>query len=47
LQQLASKMDSAVIVRDLTRTDESTTGEFARRLHNAGIRGVGVVENFV
>jgi Mrp family chromosome partitioning ATPase len=47
LQQLASKMDSAVIVRDVTRTDESATSEFAQRLHSAGIRGIGVVENFV
>ena len=47
LQQCASRVDSAVIVRDMSRTDELAVCELSNRLQDAGVRGVGVVENFV
>ncbi len=47
LHQCAAKVDSAVIVRDVTRSDELAVCELSNRLQEAGVRGVGVVENFV
>lgn len=47
LYQCAPKIDSAVIVRDMTQTDERLVVDLSSRLRNGGVRGVGVVENFV
>lgn len=47
LYQCASKFDSAVIVRDVMQTDERNVNELTRRLRESGVRGIGVVENFV
>ena len=47
LQQCASRVDSAVIVRDVSRTDDLAVCELTNRLQSAGVRGVGVVENFI
>jgi Mrp family chromosome partitioning ATPase len=47
LQPCASKVDSAIIVRDVTQSNEAAVAELARSLQAAGVRGVGVVENFV
>lgn len=46
IHQCASAVDSAIIVRDVTRTDTLAINEFSYRLRESGIRGVGVVENF-
>ncbi|MGI9473985.1 MAG: cellulose synthase operon protein YhjQ/BcsQ [Rubripirellula sp.] len=47
LHQCASIVDSAIIVRDLVRTDTLAINEFSYRLRESGVQGVGVVENFV
>jgi Mrp family chromosome partitioning ATPase len=47
LHQCAAKVDSAVIVRDVTRTDELAICELSNRLQKSGVRGVGLVDNFV
>ena len=47
LQPCASKVDSAIIVRDVTQSNELAVSDLARSLQAAGVRGVGVVENFV
>ncbi len=44
--QIAPAFDSAVLVRDVTRTDDATVDEVASQLQSAGIHGVGVVDNF-
>ena len=44
--QCASAVDSAIIVRDMTRTDAFAIHDFSCRLRESGIHGVGVVENF-
>ncbi len=46
IHQCASAADSAIIVRDMTRTDTLAINEFSCRLREAGVQGVGVVENF-
>ena len=46
IHQCASAVDSAIIVRDMTRTDTLAINEFSYRLRESGIQGVGVVENF-
>ncbi len=47
IQQIAMAVDSAILVRDVTRTDQSMVNQLSDQLYRAGIRGVGVVENFV
>ncbi len=47
LKSCASSVDSAIIVRDVTRTDPSAINAFTRSLRDSGVQGVGVVENFV
>ena len=46
IHHCASAVESAIIVRDMTRTDSLTINEFSCRLRESGIIGVGVVENF-
>ena len=46
IHQCVSAVDSAIIVRDMTRTDTLAINEFSYRLRESGIQGVGVVENF-
>ena len=46
VHQCASAVDSAIIVRDMTRTDTLAINEFSYRLRESGVQGVGVVENF-
>ncbi|OUW84383.1 MAG: hypothetical protein CBD74_04450 [Saprospirales bacterium TMED214] len=46
IHQCASAVDSAIIVRDMTRTDTLAIHDFSCRLRESGIQGVGVVENF-
>lgn len=46
IHQCASAVDSAIIVRDMTRTDTLSINEFSYRLRESGVQGVGVVENF-
>lgn len=47
LHQCASAVDTAIIVRDVTRTDSMAINEFSHRLRESGVQGVGVIENFV
>ena len=47
IHQCASVVDSAVIVRDASRTDTLAINEFSYRLRESGAQGVGIVENFV
>ncbi len=47
IHQCASVVDSAVIVRDASRTDTLAINEFSYRLRESGVQGVGIVENFV
>lgn len=47
LQSIASRVDSAIIVRDAARTQAADVQDFARWLTSAGVQGVGMVENFV
>lgn len=47
LHQCASVVDSAVVVRDMTRTSNVAVAEFSMRLRESGVQGIGVVENFV
>lgn len=47
IHQCASIVDSAIIVRDMARTDTLAINEFSYRLRESGVLGVGVVENFV
>jgi len=46
IRQCAAAVDTAVVVRDVTRTDTAAINEFSYRLREFGVRGVGVVENF-
>ncbi|MAI71230.1 MAG: hypothetical protein CMM01_09985 [Rhodopirellula sp.] len=46
IDQCASAVDSAIIVRDTARTDAFAINDFSCRLRKSGIKGVGVVENF-
>ncbi|TWU50852.1 Septum site-determining protein MinD [Rubripirellula tenax] len=46
LQTLASTIDSAIIVRDASRTDATSVDDFAKWLNRSGVQGVGMVENF-
>ena len=46
VEVLASLVDSAVIARDASRTDDATVDALAKRLSDCGLKGVGVVENF-
>lgn len=46
LDQRSGAFDSAVIVCDPGRTDESEIRQVANRLTVAGVRGIGMVENF-
>jgi Mrp family chromosome partitioning ATPase len=47
LYRLAPIVDSAVIVCDVARISPNTIQSFTYRLKEAGVKGVGVVENFV
>ncbi len=47
IHQCASVADSAIIVRDASRTDTLAINEFSYRLRESGVQGVGIVENFV
>jgi Mrp family chromosome partitioning ATPase len=47
LYRLAPNVDSAIIVCDVARTSPNTIQSFTFRLKEAGVKGVGVVENFV
>lgn len=47
IHQCASAVDSAIIVRDMKRTDTLAINEFSYRLRESGLQGVGVVENFI
>ena len=42
----ASAVDAAIIVRNLSRTDARQVNDFSYRLREAGVKGVGIVENF-
>ena len=44
--RLAPTVDSAVIVRDVTRVGGDAVNSLAYRLKESGVKGVGVVENF-
>jgi Mrp family chromosome partitioning ATPase len=46
IQQFAPLVDTVVIARDASRTDDATINDLSDRLQAAGIKGVGVVENF-
>jgi Mrp family chromosome partitioning ATPase len=46
IRRCIAAVDSAVIVRDVRRTDTAAINEFSYRLREFGVRGVGVVENF-
>lgn len=46
VHQYASVVDSAIIVRDVTRSDSARINQYSNRLREQGITGVGVVENF-
>lgn len=46
VHQYASVVDSAIIVRDITRSDAARINRYSNRLREQGITGVGVVENF-
>lgn len=46
LQQFAALVDTAIITRDASRTDDNTINELSARLQQSGVQGVGVVENF-
>ncbi len=46
LQPFAASMDSAIIVRDVKRTQARTVEDFANWLSRSGVQGVGLVENF-
>jgi MinD-like ATPase involved in chromosome partitioning or flagellar assembly len=45
--KIATAFDSAVLVRDVTRTGDSAINEIAAQMQGAGVQGVGVVDNFV
>lgn len=45
--KIATAFDSAVLVRDVTRTGDSAMNEIAAQMQSAGVQGVGVVDNFV
>jgi Mrp family chromosome partitioning ATPase len=47
IHQCASMVDSAIIVRDVTRTDTLSLNELTHRLRESGVQGIGVVENYV
>lgn len=46
LGRCASAVDTAIIVRDVSRTSASEVNSLSYRLREVGVRGVGVVENF-
>ena len=46
LDRLVASVDSAIVVRDMTRTETDRINAFSYRLKEAGVRGVGVVENY-
>ena len=46
-KQIATSVDSAILVRDIRRTDATTISEMSERLLDAGVQGVGIVDNFV
>jgi Mrp family chromosome partitioning ATPase len=45
--KIATAVDSAIVVRDINRSDAATVGHFASQLQDAGVRGIGIVDNFV
>lgn len=47
LRHFVSAIDSAIIVRDVSRTDIDTLKRFTEHLQSAGVQGIGLVENFV
>ena len=46
LLNATTHFDSAVLVQDVRRTESSEISQLYNQLMNAGVRGVGVVENF-
>jgi Mrp family chromosome partitioning ATPase len=42
----AGAVDTAIIVRDMTRTKAQQINDYSYRLRESGVKGVGVVENF-
>lgn len=44
--QSVTAIDTALIVRDVTRTSAGEIHETSRRLRECGVQGVGVIENF-
>ncbi len=44
--QMATAVDTSIIVRDVARTDDSKIQQISKRMCEAGVQGVGVVENF-
>ena len=47
VSKIAGACDSAVLVRDKTRTGDEHVVKFSARLQEAGVQGVGIVDNFV
>jgi Mrp family chromosome partitioning ATPase len=46
IHQFAALVDTAIIARDASRTNDETVNELASRLRGSGVQGVGIVENF-
>lgn len=46
IEKYAGVVDSAVIARDVSRTDMATINTLSIRLRNCGLHGIGIVENF-
>lgn len=46
LYRIAPVVDSAIVVRDMSRTSTDMINAFSYRLKDAGVKGIGVVENF-
>ncbi len=46
-KQIAATVDSAILVRDVRRTEATTISDMSERLLDAGVQGVGIVDNFV
>jgi Mrp family chromosome partitioning ATPase len=45
--QIATAVDAAILVRDVTRTHQSVINQLSDQMYQSGIQGVGVVDNFV
>ena len=46
IEQYSAMVDSGIIAWDKSRTDLNTINELSSRMQQAGISGVGIVENF-